>query len=95
MGSRILSRSFYVEHWKGIFSENDVIKDSDERMEEEPTSSPENTGSVDESDDEDSTEVAMVPMADMLNARFRNENVSLNNINKRTRHERWLVQTVS
>lgn len=77
MGSLILSRSFHVEHWKGIFSENDVMKDSDEHMEEEPTSPPENTDSVDESDDEDSTEVAMVPMADMLNAKFRNENSKL------------------
>ena len=72
MGSRILSRSFHVEPWQGISETGGVTSDDDEGLEDQSTS----TGTTEESDAEDSTEVAMVPMADMLNARFGSENVS-------------------
>ncbi|KAI0745272.1 SET domain-containing protein [Earliella scabrosa] len=110
-GSRILSRSFHVEEWKGEHTEN---SDDDEDEEEEdavaqnagddsamdidlPEPSAATVGGqaqdanvADESnheleDDEDSddedrenpADVAMVPMADMLNARFESENAKL------------------
>jgi SET domain-containing protein 6 len=73
MGSRILSRSFHVEPWQGISETGAVTSDDDDGgLEDEPAS----TETTEGSNTEDSTEVAMIPMADMLNARFGNENVS-------------------
>jgi N-lysine methyltransferase SETD6 len=82
MGSRILSRSFHVGA--------DVEEMS---VEEEPSSSRSNSEEIeddeDTDDDDDPGNVAMVPIADMLNARYGCENVcvlrfslkeSLNNI---------------
>ncbi|KAI8968075.1 SET domain-containing protein [Trametes punicea] len=89
MGSRILSRSFHVEPWKGEHTD-----DQDEQGEDEAA----NTSAMDidhneregdtgepasprrpkhDEEREDPSDVAMVPMADMLNARFESENAKL------------------
>ena len=94
MGSRILSRSFIVSRWSGE-SEDDEGAEQEEATASSPGSmevdgkqfsvppgdaeDPE-TRDSDEDDDEDPSDVAMVPMADMLNARFESENVSLNDV---------------
>lgn len=105
MGSRILSRSFHVEPWRGAEDheeEDDSTQldgsqsadpnrmdiDADHPVEEtaehaelvqnEEASQAEATLS-EETDEDDEAEnpadVAMVPMADLLNARFESENV--------------------
>lgn len=82
MGSRILSRSFTVLKWAGSAEDEDaMVADPD-------TSASTGSGmdiemdevdgteiDLDEDDMEDPSDVAMVPMADMLNARFESENV--------------------
>ncbi|KAH9892722.1 SET domain-containing protein [Cubamyces lactineus] len=102
MGSRILSRSFHVEQWKGEHSEEQEDEDEPgnssamdiDPQEEAPVGDagapePEEAGDgveevqVEEEEDdededrEDPADVAMVPMADMLNARFESENAKL------------------
>lgn len=82
MGSRILSRSFHVEE--------DL--DEDEEGGGEPVPEPHATeDEMDQDDDDDDddndmdydsdeenpADVAMVPMADILNAQYKSENVSL------------------
>jgi hypothetical protein len=88
MGSRILSRSFHVEKWEGEDDENPLTingmgcaMDVDE---ETLTSEAEVREETEESDDdsegedvEDPSDVAMVPMADILNARYGSENVCI------------------
>jgi SET domain-containing protein 6 len=75
MGSRILSRSFSVEPWHS--TDADTRNDEDDL--EEIGDSPQDSNLVEESDEEEDTScIAMVPMADMLNARFGTENVSDN-----------------
>lgn len=73
MGSCILSRSFNVEPWNV-----DAKNDDDDSEEDGVVDSPHNSDLPEESDDdgEDPACIAMVPMADMLNARFGTENVS-------------------
>ncbi|KAF5355520.1 hypothetical protein D9758_006380 [Tetrapyrgos nigripes] len=90
MGSRILSRSFDVERWEG--EEGNETEDSEvadtsmgSAMDVDlPTSSsadnpnhedPENENSDDEEEDE--VDVSMVPVADLLNARYGTENAKL------------------
>ena len=75
MGSRILSRSFNVEPWHSTTAD---AKNDDNDFEEGAADSPQNSDLPEQSDDEeeDPTCISMVPMADMLNARFRTENVS-------------------
>jgi N-lysine methyltransferase SETD6 len=93
-GSRILSRSFQVEKWKGDEAieaqhiETNIDADigmdigntsagSEMDVDEDPADVPQPDESED-SDDEDAgdpSDVAMVPMADMLNARYGSENV--------------------
>lgn len=77
MGSRILSRSFQVEPWDSSEDETaprvDMYtggntQDPDETEEEQD-------GDSDSEDHEDPSDVAMVPIADMLNARFGCNNV--------------------
>lgn len=108
MGSRILSRSFHVEEWKGEDGNEEHDDDNGEEdeapelipaamdVDEEGSlqdtdpageaAAPPGDHSMDEDiaaddsegedeDDEDPSDVAMVPMADMLNARFESENV--------------------
>lgn len=76
MGSRILSRSFSVEPWHS--TDADARNDEDDL--EELGASPPDPDLAEESDEEeDAAYIAMVPMADMLNARFGTENVSDNN----------------
>lgn len=93
MGSRILSRSFTVENWDSAdddeeeeeFNEMDVdsspsrgqqdqnaqreAKDGEEKFHDEVAEEDE--------DEEDPSDVAMVPMADILNARYGSENAKL------------------
>lgn len=76
MGSCILSRSFNVEPWHSMIAD---AKNDDGDLEEDGISdSPQNSDLPEESDDdgEDPACIAMVPMADILNARFGTENVS-------------------
>lgn len=75
IGSRILSRSFQVEQWDNSSSdgEDDGVPQPDaehsDGMEQNHDPDP------DDEDNGDSGDVAMVPMADMLNARFGCNNV--------------------
>ena len=80
MGSRILSRSFQVE----APSTTDSVDSSQPRAEEdadmnvdEPSPHALNDNDSDETvdDEDDPANVAMVPLADMLNARYGCENV--------------------
>lgn len=83
MGSRILSRSFQVE----ALSTTDSVDSSQTRAQEEdaemnldepsPHSLNENDSdeTEDGDDEDDPANVAMVPLADMLNARYGCENV--------------------
>ena len=86
MGSRILSRSFLVEKWEegGDEGEDDPEENADQSgmevdSDHAETNEEEATGELEETDDdddaEDQSDVAMVPMADMLNARYGSENV--------------------
>lgn len=88
MGSRILSRSFQVEKWEGEDEAHDVLQaagevavqedqhamDVDGEAEGDGSNEPGMEDNEDE-DEEDPSDVAMVPMADMLNARYGSENV--------------------
>ena len=80
MGSRILSRSFQVEP----LSTTDSVDSSQTRAQEdaemnldEPSPHELNDNDEDETEDDedDPANVAMVPLADMLNARYGCENV--------------------
>jgi SET domain-containing protein 6 len=80
MGSRILSRSFQVE----ALSTTDSVDSSQTRAQEdvemnldEPSPHALNDDDSDgtEEDEDDPANVAMVPLADMLNARYGCENV--------------------
>jgi SET domain-containing protein 6 len=82
MGSRILSRSFQVEALSTIDSV-DSPADEDAEMSLDESSphalndngSDETEGDDDDDDDDGSANVAMVPLADMLNARYGCGNV--------------------
>lgn len=89
MGSRILSRSFIVEKWNEDEDENEAANTSlGSAMDVEPSRNEETPGvpmetednsddnDDDDDDDEEASDVAMVPMADILNARYQTENVS-------------------
>ncbi|KAF8629886.1 hypothetical protein AX15_003242 [Amanita polypyramis BW_CC] len=82
MGSRILSRSFHVEPWHDA-SEDSVDanpEDTNEDVDATLADSPRDAdipGETDAEEDEEGVNVAMVPMADMLNARFESENCKL------------------
>lgn len=87
MGSRILSRSFDVEQWdqeeeedsKGntsIGSSMDVDLPSAD-VEEPPEEHEHGDNPDGDHDEEESSNIAMVPMADILNARYGSENVSV------------------
>ena len=85
MGSRILSRSFTVHKWVGGTEDEDaMVADPDISIGsgmdvdmDAPSSGdvPLDGTDSDDEDMEDPGDVAMVPMADMLNARFESENV--------------------
>jgi SET domain-containing protein 6 len=69
MGSRILSRSFQVEALSTTDSVDSSAQEEDAEMNLDDNDS-------DDSEDEDGpANVAMVPLADMLNARYGCENV--------------------
>lgn len=84
MGSRILSRSFQVEAMSAASTDSGQTpaqEDSEMSLDETSPNSPQNDGPDEIIDDEDSDDddepanVAMVPLADMLNARYGCENV--------------------
>ncbi|KAK7473222.1 Ribosomal lysine N-methyltransferase 4 [Stygiomarasmius scandens] len=86
MGSRILSRSFDVERWEGDEgnSDNDEAAetsvgsamDVDQPAHSLTDDSARNEEPSDE-EEEDDIDVSMVPVADLLNARYRTENAKL------------------
>jgi SET domain-containing protein 6 len=87
MGSRILSRSFNVEKWDSGEDEEENAAANTSRGSEMDVDAPqgsegdESASHHDEAEEEDgvgiddSSDIAMVPMADMLNARYGSENV--------------------
>ncbi|KAH7912417.1 hypothetical protein BJ138DRAFT_1083668 [Hygrophoropsis aurantiaca] len=85
MGSRILSRSFHVEKWDGQSNDEDESEANTSAMDVDAADSPdkgdhnepEDDGGSDEDDADDPADVAMVPMADLLNARYGSENAKL------------------
>ncbi|TFK66501.1 SET domain-containing protein [Pluteus cervinus] len=87
MGSRILSRSFDVERWELDDSGEDAPTDQPDGAMDVDLPGPVNAQGVDHteggseggdgSDEEDASDTSMVPMADMLNARYQTENAKL------------------
>ncbi|KAJ7594459.1 SET domain-containing protein [Mycena floridula] len=84
MGSRILSRSFHVESWGAKNSDNKIPSSDSAAMDvDEPPEDKENLDATSDDDDdededgEDTAHISMVPVADMLNARFGSENAKL------------------
>jgi len=90
MGSRILSRSFQVEKWDPSVNDGEdngtpqaeMDVDGDHENSTKPDEGhdgdgveEEHGGDSDDEDETDSGDVAMVPMADMLNARSGYNNV--------------------
>lgn len=85
MGSRILSRSFSAENWDG--NGDDDVGEMDSAMKVDQNLEDPDLNRVDDDDDGnrsdeeedegDPSEVAMVPMADILNARYQTANVSV------------------
>jgi N-lysine methyltransferase SETD6 len=87
MGSRILSRSFNVEKWDSGEGEDENAAANTSRGSEMDVDAPqgserdESASHHNEAEEEggldidDSDDIAMVPMADMLNARYGSENV--------------------
>ncbi|KAF8581597.1 SET domain-containing protein [Ramaria rubella] len=92
MGSRILSRSFHLERWEGsdyddqrhtgIASASDgmdvdtIAKEPIEEVMDQVVDEDGVSGDEDE-DEDDPSDVAMVPLADMLNAQYESENAKL------------------
>ncbi|KAL0575683.1 Ribosomal lysine N-methyltransferase 4 [Marasmius crinis-equi] len=76
MGSRILSRSFDVERWEGEEDLNEVANTSSGSAMDVDIPESEREGTPEE-EEEDPVDVSMVPMADLLNARFGSENAKL------------------
>ncbi|KAK0556412.1 Ribosomal lysine N-methyltransferase 4 [Tilletia horrida] len=68
MGSRVLSRSFHVKDGSQSRSEEKDGENEDEGEDEEEE---------EEDEEEDTADISMVPMADMLNARFNSDNARL------------------
>ena len=88
MGSRILSRSFQVEAVEtlsttdGVESnQTGVQEDAEMNLDESSPNALNDDNDEDETEDDededDPANVAMVPLADMLNARYGCENVSV------------------
>lgn len=93
VGSRILSRSFQVTKWEGEGDEDEETDDDGDAGaveantsvdsaamdvdEQENHEQPTEEGDSDDEDEDDPADVAMVPVADMLNARYETENVGL------------------
>lgn len=78
MGSRILSRSFHVEEDldEDDEAEGELVPEPHATEDEMDQDDDDNDMDYD-SDEENSADVAMVPMADILNAQYKSENVSL------------------
>ena len=84
MGSRILSRSFHVEKWDdqdeerdGDSSAMDIDQNEEDGGGEDAQIEDGDEDTSDDEDTEDPADVAMVPVADLLNARYGASNVSL------------------
>lgn len=80
MGSRILSRSFQVEPLSTTdnadSSQTGAREDAEMNLDEpSPHALDDSDGTEDGDDEDDPANVAMVPLADMLNARYGCENV--------------------
>lgn len=95
MGSRILSRSFDVERWHqeeeesfqgNISAGSDMDVDLPPVNREEPFGEGDHGKDSDEEDEEVSSDTTMVPMADILNARYESENV------KKTIYHRFILR---
>ncbi|KAI9507469.1 SET domain-containing protein [Russula earlei] len=88
MGSRILSRSFQVEAWSATYNvdtsqtpphedpEMSLDKHSPQALDDNSSDEDEDKDS-DDGENDDPANVAMVPLADMLNARYDCENAKL------------------
>ncbi|EEB98427.1 hypothetical protein MPER_02066, partial [Moniliophthora perniciosa FA553] len=77
MGSRILSRSFDVERWGPEDDANEAVNTSAASAMDvdQPVAPPEpQEEEIREEEEEDPIDVSMVPMADLLNARYGSEN---------------------
>ncbi|KAG7098312.1 hypothetical protein E1B28_000273 [Marasmius oreades] len=76
MGSRILSRSFDVERWD---SEDDAVNETANTSAGSAmdVDGPAEREATPEEEEEDTVDVSMVPMADLLNARYGSENAKL------------------
>lgn len=84
MGSRILSRSFHVKGDEGVGEGQGEGQNGDASGQADDTGMGEDTSDGEESDEEEDDEgqesiedVSMVPMADMLNARYGHDNARL------------------
>ncbi|KAK0476718.1 SET-domain protein [Armillaria novae-zelandiae] len=93
MGSRILSRSFNVEKWEDELEDDELAaqtnsmdvddpapltsasSDSPERAHGEEVA--EDNEEEEEEEEEDASDISMVPVADLLNARYEAENAKL------------------
>jgi len=95
MGSRILSRSFNVEKWDAEEGQELHVPhhpDTHQDRMDVDSSVPEGTGEngeepqhvETEEDEDESSDTAMVPMADMLNARYGSENVGCGGLYQQT-----------
>ncbi|KAI3604827.1 set domain protein, partial [Moniliophthora roreri] len=79
MGSRILSRSFDVERWESEYGENEAANTSAASAMDvdQLVAPPEPQEEEIHEEEEDPVDVSMVPMADLLNARYGSENAKL------------------
>ncbi|KAF9257983.1 SET domain-containing protein [Marasmius fiardii PR-910] len=81
MGSRILSRSFDVERWESEEDGNNTTEAANtstaSAIDVDTPASPERESTPEEEEEEDPIDVSMVPMADLLNARYGSENAKL------------------
>ncbi len=91
MGSRILSRSFNVEKWEDEVEDDELAAQTNSMDVDDPvpltsanSDSPERAhgeevaegDEEEEEEEEDASDISMVPVADLLNARYEAENVS-------------------
>ncbi|KAK0455504.1 SET-domain protein [Desarmillaria tabescens] len=88
MGSRILSRSFNVEKWENEVGDDELAQNSSMDVDDPAPLASANSDSPerahgeevaeeDEEEEEDVSDISMVPVADLLNARYEAENAKL------------------
>ncbi|KAG1767426.1 hypothetical protein EDD22DRAFT_875836 [Suillus occidentalis] len=77
-GSRILSRSFNVERWEGeVEQDAEDVPTEDSKEDSRANTSIGSAMDVDDPGDGEEADIAMVPMADILNARYDSVNAKL------------------